>query len=449
MNSEVEQFDVLVVGGGPAGATAALRARRRGLTVALVERDQHPRFHIGESFLPRQTTLLRELGLLEKVLRLPHVPKHGASFAMGHEETTTDFWFARGPRGEDAEAISIERSLFDQCLIETAAEEGVCVFERTAVQRIETLLAGRVVLQTSRGDLQGRMLIDASGQGTLVGTHLGTRRTLPDLRRVAYFQHFAHVDRRDGKIGGHPIIVMCEEGWFWMIPLDDTRTSIGLVMRHDAAKASGVAADRMLAWGIARCPFVRARVGRAAGPEKNLVCADFSYTCRPYAGPGYFMVGDAATFIDPIFSTGVCMGMMSAVKAADAAAAMLAPRHAARAPAATKSLRNEYRRYVESSSSVFFSLVRRFYRPGFRDMFLEGRGPVRIHSAILSLLAGHVFPRPVWSLRWRLALFAALLWIHDRSPLVPVRGRFSLLNSQPASTELKERPLEPVLAGTP
>ncbi len=426
MSDPANPFEVLVIGGGPAGATAALRASRRGLSVALIEREQHPRFHIGESFLPRQTTLLRELGLLERVQKLPHVPKHGASFAMGDDETTTDFWFSPGPHGEDATALSLERAVFDACLMDAAREEGVTVFDRTLVSSIDRLEAGDVRVRTSSGEFRSRVLIDASGQSSIVGRHLGTRRTLPDLCRVAYFQHFEDVDRREGAIGGHPIIVMCEEGWFWMIPLDATRTSIGLVMRHDVAKSTGIAAERMLAWGIARSPFVRSRMAGAAGPERNHVCADFSYTCKPYAGPGYFLVGDAATFIDPIFSTGVCMGMMSGVKAADAAAEML------KAPASAAQLRAEYARYVESSSSVFFGLVRRYYQHGFREMFLHGSGPLKIHKAILSLLAGHVFPKPVLALRWRLRLFQALLHVHARYPLVPVRKRFSLMSGHTA-----------------
>jgi flavin-dependent dehydrogenase len=426
MSTPPDRFDVVVVGGGPAGATAALRARRRGLSVALVERDQHPRFHIGESFLPRQTTLLRELGLLERIQALPHVPKFGASFAMGHEESTTDFWFSPGPRGEDASAINIERAHFDLCILQAARDEGAVIFERTAVKRIDRLEPGDVSLETTAGQINARLLIDASGQSTLVGRHRGTRRTLPDLCRVAYFQHFENVDRREGRIGGHPIIVMCEEGWFWMIPLDATRTSVGLVMRQDVGKSTGVPADRMLQWGVERCAFVRSRMTRARGPEENRVCADFSYTCAPYAGPGYFLVGDAATFIDPIFSTGVCMGMMSAVKAADAAAEVLA------ASGAAGRLQKDYARYVASSSSVFFGLVRRYYRHGFREMFLHGKGPLKVHKAILSLLAGHVFPTPVFSLRWRLMLFEALLRVHSSRPLVPRRGRFSLLEAKPA-----------------
>lgn len=425
MSTPHTSFDVVVVGGGPAGSAAALRAARRGLSVCIIEQDRHPRFHIGESFLPRQTTLLRELGLLDRVERLPHVPKFGASFAMGNDDVTTDFWFSPGPRGEDAAAINIERSCFDRCLLDAAREAGVTVLEETRVRRIERLDASGVALESSAGSIQGRVLIDASGQSTLVGRHLGTRRTLPDLCRVAYFQHYEGVDRREGRIGGHPIIVMCDEGWFWMIPLDEKRTSVGLVMRHDTAKSTGVPPDRMLQWGIERSPFVRSRLEGAFGPATNRVCADFSYTCEPYAGPGYFLVGDAATFIDPIFSTGVCLGMMSGVWAADAAADILA------SPTTAARRRAQYQRCVSGSSSIFFGLVRKYYQHGFREMFLNGAGPFEVHQAVLSVLAGHVFPSPVFGQRWRLALFAALLRAHRRHRLVPARSAFSLLNTAP------------------
>ena len=111
------------------------------------------------------------------------------------------------------------------------------------------------------------------------------------------------------------MIVVCEEGWFWIIPLDETRTSIGMVMHDHVARKVGLPADQMLAWGISRCPVLRERTADATLPTETHVLADFSYRCAPYAGPGYFLAGDAATFVDPIFSTGVCMGMMSGAEA--------------------------------------------------------------------------------------------------------------------------------------
>lgn len=425
---QARRFDAVVIGGGPAGATAALRAARRGLHVAMLERDRHPRFHIGESFLPRQTALLSELGLLEGVRALPHVPKFGASFAMADDDASTDFWFSPGPRGEAPETLSMARAPFDEFLYETARAAGVTVIDGCGVRAITSLSETGAVLQTDAGEMSARVLLDASGHGTVVGRHLRTRVTLPDLCRVAYYQHFTGVDRRPGPIGGHPIIVMADEGWFWMIPLDEQRTSVGVVMDHAIARSIGVPPESMLSWAIERSPFVRARMSLACGADCNHTCADFSYTCAPFAGPGYFLVGDAATFVDPIFSTGVCMGMMSAVKAADAAAdIVLEGHHAAR-------LRDVYDRYVQGSSSVFFGLVRRYYRHGFREMFLNGTGPLNVHKAILSLLAGHVFPRPVHALRWRLQLFEALLAVHERLvPLVPKRPRASLMKTEPVA----------------
>jgi glycine/D-amino acid oxidase-like deaminating enzyme len=270
MGERRSEYDIVVIGGGPAGATCALRSARQGLSVVLLERDEHPRFHIGESFLPRNLTLLRELGLLDRMQELPNVPKFGASFAMGADQGSTDFWFSPGPNGEEAFSFNIERAPFDAMLIDAAREAGVTLLEKTSVTSIDRLAEGSVTINTTAGRISARVLLDASGQGTVVGRHLKTRQTLPDLCRVAYFQHYSGVQRREGKIGGHPIIVMCEDGWFWMIPLDEHRTSIGLVMEHGVGKSTGVSPQQMLAWGIARCPFVRDRKPRVRGLQLYL-----------------------------------------------------------------------------------------------------------------------------------------------------------------------------------
>lgn len=172
---------------------------------------------------------------------------------------------------------------------------------------------------------------------------------------------------------------------------------------------------QVLAWAIPRSPQMARRCARATFPAELGRAADFSYTCKPYAGPGYFLVGDAAIFIDPIFSTGVCLGMMGARKAAEAIAELLLE---GGDPAR---LRSRYIQFVESASTIFFRLVRAYYDHSFRELFLHDEDPLEVRRAILSLLAGHVFPRPAFKLRWRLELLELLVRLQRHVALVPHR----------------------------
>src|SRR5262249_10518289 len=154
-------------------------------------------------------------------------------------------------------------------------------------------------------------------------------------------------------------------------------------------------ANRMLQWAVSRCPVVRQRMRDASGPATNQVLSDFCYTCKPFAGDGYFLVGDAGCFLDPIFSTGVTLAMIGATQAPKPAAALLRNQAAPARPQA------EHIRFVTGSTSIFWRLIRNYYTHSFRELFLNGTGPMNVHGAIISILAGHVFPRPPWALRWR------------------------------------------------
>jgi flavin-dependent dehydrogenase len=422
MRPDSSSYDAIIIGGGPAGSTAGLVMARAGLRVKILERTPHPRFHIGESLLPRNMALLRELGLEEALRTVPRVRKLGAEFVLGDGQEPGLFPFSMGLVPGADEAVNLERAPFDAMLLGEARKAGVEVAEGTALKKVLRLEEGRAEIETDSGEtLTARVLIDASGQSTVLGKHLGLRKTLPDLKKVAYFGHFENVKRRPGDEGGYIVIVMTDDGWFWSIPLNETKTSIGLVMGLERSKSLGIPPDQILAWAISRCPAMRERTAEAVFPTETHVLADFSYRCAPYAGPGYFLIGDAAAFVDPIFSTGVCMGMMTGTEVARGIISIF------RGEESPERVRRRYARFIESSTGVFFRLIRMYYHHSFRELFLTGQGPLEVHRAAMSILAGHVYPRPAWALRWRFWLLSFFIWFNRYIPISPRRPRFSLV----------------------
>jgi flavin-dependent dehydrogenase len=396
------RYDVAVVGGGPAGSTAATLLARAGLTVACFERERFPRFHVGESLLPACTPLFDRLGVTPGLEGAGFLRKHGAAFIddVGGRQVVLNF--RRGPDWADY-AYNVPRADFDRLLLDHAAKEGAHVIEGAEVAEVAVAPDRvRLAVQTDDGGrvpVEAAFLVDASGRDALVATRLGRREPMPDLGKVALFAHFHGGLRWPGRTEGHIRIYLFEHGWFWWIPFAGDLTSVGCVLHQQVVKARQVPVERLFEQMIAACPSVAAGLAGATRTTPVWTAANFSYRATPAVGDRFVAIGDAVTFVDPIFSTGVFVAMQSAELASHVIVGQFRRGDFRAARFAG------YQRRLRRGTDLFFQFIDRYYEPAFLDVLLAPRPPAPLRDAVTTVLAGGAFlHRPLW-LRLRLGLF--------------------------------------------
>ncbi|MEL7371145.1 MAG: NAD(P)/FAD-dependent oxidoreductase [Myxococcota bacterium] len=427
----MSQYDAIIIGSGPAGATVALVMARAGLRAIMIDREEHPRHRVGESLMPRVLQLLTELDLENVVRTLPHVDKVGGEFVLSHEEEGFIADFSKAwPLGE-LRAINVDREPFDAAICAEAVAAGAELRTPATVDHIETLTDGHVALVVNGEKLEGRCLVDCSGTATVVGRALGIREKIPSMRRGAFYAIATGVKRRPPPLHGLVVGVLADDGWFWTIPIDDERTSVGVVLEPHVIKEADVPPAALLQWAIARSPQMADRCKDAVFPDKNRCVGNFSYRCAPQVGPGYFLVGDAAAFVDPIFSSGVTMGMVGGQQVGEHLIAV------AKGDYSYEEARRRYQKSWARTSDIFFGLSTLYYDHSFRELFLSGQNPLNVRKAMLTLLAGHAFRVP-WYLRWRLVLLKLFVRLNRWLPIVRRRARQRLLDTPPRLPERRE-----------
>ncbi|MGW0039542.1 tryptophan 7-halogenase [Gordonia sp. NPDC003376] len=327
----VEEVDVVVVGGGPGGSTTATLLAKSGRRVIQLEKESFPRYQIGESLLPSTIHgVCKLLGCHEKVRDAGFMHKRGGSFRWGTNPVPWNFLFAISPEfaGEGSYAYQVERMKFDKILLDNAAENGVDVRQECRVNGVETDDSGRVVgvryVDADRTEhrIRASYVVDASGNSTRLTRHAGAERVYSDFfQNVAVFGYFEGGKRFPAPDSGNILCAAFDEGWIWYIPLSDTLTSVGVVIAKDKAKDVINAQEETLLQYIDRCAIVRdmltdaTRVTEGTYGEIRLR-KDYSYANTRFWGNGMVLVGDAACFIDPVFSTGVHLATYSGVLAA-------------------------------------------------------------------------------------------------------------------------------------
>lgn len=415
------RYDALIIGGGPGGSTAATCLARAGKSVLLLEKEHFPRFHIGESLLPYNHRLFRELGLLPKLQAAGFLPKYGAQFHLGNGSKGTKFVFRQGRYTREPEAIQVERAKFDHILLDHAREAGAEVREGWTVSKFANEPDGIMVkanCDSGEGEyFHAKFLIDASGRGNLTGNQEGLREIHPHLKKLAVFGHFLGVKVDDGDRGGDTVIVRLENKWFWLIPISKEKVSVGCVMDQEEFARAKMPAAEMFHSIVQSSADLRNRMehARLVGPMHTTT--DFSYRNRRFVGDRLIRVGDAAGFMDPIFSAGVFLAMFSGKLAAEAIAQSLAANDDGQA----RFLR--YERRVRKGMRFYWEMVENYYTTPFMEIFLEPREKFHLPAAVNAVLAGEL--EGGWNMRWRMRLFFWLVKLQARYPLVPRIRRFN------------------------
>jgi flavin-dependent dehydrogenase len=385
----VDQPDILIIGGGPAGSTAAAFLAMRGRQVVLVEKAAHPRFHIGESLLPRNLDIFERLGVLEQVRGIG-VYKPGAQFVSDRTGRSSAFPFANALNRDRTHAWQVKRAELDALLFANAATKGAEVFEETQVTEVQPGTGGERAVVRARGrdgrslEWRPRYVLDASGRDTFMASRLQVKDSNKYNNTAAMYAHFTGITRPASDEPGYISIHLAEDGWFWMIPLQGGITSVGFVGNQSAWKGRSGTAQELFASRIASSPSVSERTKNAEMVSEIFSTANYSYRARQGHGDGFLMIGDAYGFVDPMFSTGVLMAMTAGELGAEAADTWLDnPARGARMAARTN-------RELANAMDRISWLIYRINDPVMRSMFMSPSNKFFMRDGIINMLAGNL-----------------------------------------------------------
>jgi flavin-dependent dehydrogenase len=397
----IDECDVVIIGGGPAGSTAATLLQRAGRRVILLEKAHHPRFHIGESLLPMNLPVFERLGVLDKV-RAMGVFKPGADFEADNERGYNTYAFRRAIGNSPPHAYQVWRQDFDKMLFDHARSCGADAREGHEVTEMLQHGPRNSVVSVNADDgsryrIIARYVVDASGRDTFLSLRNKLRRKNAEHQSAAIFGHFRNAESRPGEDAGNISIYRFEHGWMWMIPLPEGVMSIGAVCRPEYLKQRKGRTVEFLLDTLRQNPGLEKRIEHATLIDEEIrVTGNYSYDSTRMGGAGWVMIGDAFAFLDPVFSSGVYLAMSGAEQAAQVVdAALNEPRREAK-------LLKQLERRQRLGMARFSFFIYRFNGPVMARMFRGPQNTWQVEQGVISMLAGDLFDTPKVLRRLRL-----------------------------------------------
>jgi flavin-dependent dehydrogenase len=360
-----------------------------GYSTTLLEKDHHPRFHIGESLLPLSLPYLEDLGVLPEVEAIG-LRKYAAEFHSVYHGRHIAFPFAEAVRDDYPYAYEVRRSEFDEVLFRNAEKHGVKIIEGCRVDqanfnqdRLESVAAWDDA--GSRINFNARFFVDATGRDTFLASALGSKKKNPKHQSAAIYAHYEGAVRNQGEAEGNIAIYWFDKGWFWMIPLKGGTMSVGAVLKPEYLKSRTVPLEDFMADTIAMCPGVTRRLQHAERTTPVTGTGNYSYRSTRMFGQNYLLVGDAYAFIDPVFSSGVHLALHGAFRASETVATILEN------PKMTTHALRLYEKDIVRGIDRFAWFIYRVTTPAIRDLFMNPRNFFNMRQGIISVLAGDLF----------------------------------------------------------
>lgn len=421
-----KKYDVVIIGGGPGGSAAGALLAKAGKKVLILEKETFPRFHVGESLLPYGNDILKELGVWEKIENAGFMPKWGAEFCLGNGSKFQQFWFGNSLGDCYAKTFQVERSKFDQILLQHAKSVGCEVQQKAQASQVQfqnDQVNLNYIDEKGSHSITSRWIMDASGRDSFLGRQLKLpKHETQSSKRIAIFAHFENVFRNPGKAGGHIVIVRLANGWFWFIPLTETKTSVGYVQTLDGFKESQLQPEQSFQQIIQKEEELRMRLKNATRMSEFYVTSDYSYRFEAFAQPRAFLIGDAAGFVDPIFSSGVMMALKSARLAVNHL--LTADKKSSVLSAASQ---RQYTSQVRKMMEIYVNMINAFYDQDAFEIFMSPTKRWKMLQTVMSVLGGRThFSFGYW---FRLKVFYTLGHLQRFIALAP-RLNFSRISSR-------------------